>query len=202
MFVSTPVRYSVFSSGHMRKYTLLLRLTRSWVKITANENRLSGGMSVITIRAWEDRFAADYIRLSVEWLEKYVRVEPADEAILYHPHEAVLDDGGMIFFACDGDTPVGTVSVIRMADGCFELAKLAVTEAYKGQGISKLLMDAALNFGREKMCEKVILFTNRKLKPAIGLYEHYGFREVPMVDNEYEESDMRMELQLAERKIN
>ena len=156
---------------------------------------------MITIREWEDRFAEDFIRLSVEWLEKYVRVEPADEAILYHPHEAVLDDGGMIFFACDGDTPVGTVSMIRMADGCFELAKLAVTEAYKGQGISRLLMNAALSYAKARNCGKVILFTNQKLIQAIRLYERYGFREVPMVDNEYEESDMRMELQLAERKL-
>ena len=149
---------------------------------------------MIAICKWNDRFAADYIRLSVEWLEKYVRVEPADEAILYHPHEAVLDNGGMIFFALDGDTPIGTVSMIRMPDGCFELAKLAVTEGYKGQGISKLLMDAALDYARTEKCEKVILFTNRKLIPAIGLYRRYGFQEVPMVDNEYEESDMRMEL--------
>ena len=151
---------------------------------------------MISVQKWKDDYAQDYIRLSVEWLEKYVRVEPADEAILYHPHEAVLDDGGMIFFACDEETPIGTVTMICMPDGCYELAKLAVTEEYKGQGVSKLLMNAALDFAKEKMCEKVILFTNRKLKPAIGLYEHYGFQEVPMVDNEYEESDMRMELQL------
>lgn len=151
---------------------------------------------MIAIREWEDRYAADYVRLSVEWLEKYVRVEPADEAILYHPHEAVLDNGGMIFFALDGETPIGTVSMIRMADGCFELAKLAVTQGYKGQGVSKLLMDAALKFAREKGCERVILFTNRRLVPAIGLYRRYGFQEVPLVDNEYEESDMRMELNL------
>ena len=151
---------------------------------------------MIAICQWKDEYAPDYVRLSVEWLEKYVRVEPADEAILYHPHEAVLDCGGMIFFALDGDTPIGTVSMIRMADGCYELAKLAMTEGYKGRGLSKLLMDAALSFAREKGCEKVILFTNRKLVPAIGLYRRYGFVEMPLVDNEYEESDMKMELDL------
>ena len=39
----------------------------------------------IEIEKWKDKFAKDFIRLSVEWLEKYVRVEPADEALLYHP---------------------------------------------------------------------------------------------------------------------
>ena len=41
----------------------------------------------IEIEKWKDKFAKDFIRLSVEWLEKYVRVEPADEALLYHPHK-------------------------------------------------------------------------------------------------------------------
>ena len=38
----------------------------------------------IKIVKWEERYAQDFIDLSVEWLEKYVRVEPADEEILYH----------------------------------------------------------------------------------------------------------------------
>ena len=51
----------------------------------------------INIIEWEDRFAQDFISLSEEWLRKYVRIEAADEKLLHHPHETILDTGGMIF---------------------------------------------------------------------------------------------------------
>ena len=42
-----------------------------------------------------------------------------DEAIIYHPHESILDKGGMIFFAnCEG-VNVGTVSMINMVLSIF-----------------------------------------------------------------------------------
>ena len=150
----------------------------------------------ITLVEWEDRFAQDFITLSTEWLEKYVRVEAADEEILYHPHESILDDGGMIFFANSEGVNVGTVSMIKLDGNTFELAKLAVTESCKGKHIGNLLMDRAISFAKEKEADKIILFTNSKLLPAIRLYEKYGFQRIPLIDNEYEEADIKMELRL------
>lgn len=145
---------------------------------------------------WRDEYSDDFINLSIEWLEKYVRVEPADEEILYHPYESVLNDGGMIFFAQIDGVNVGTVSMINMGGGAYELAKLAVTESYKGRHIGDLLMETAVDFAKEKDAEKIILFTHSKLIPAVKLYRKFGFVDVPLIDNEYEESDMKMELPL------
>lgn len=152
----------------------------------------------INIIEWEDRFAQDFISLSEEWLRKYVRIEAADEKLLHHPHETILDLGGMIFFANLDGVNIGTVSMIKMSDSVFELAKLAVTEACKGRHIGDLLMERAISYAKENSVEKIILFTNSSLIPAIRLYNKYGFTEVPLVDNEYEESDIKMELRLAE----
>lgn len=149
---------------------------------------------MIQIIPWKEEYAQDFIDLSVEWLEKYIRVEPADIEILYDPHGSILDDGGMIFFVNRGGVNVGTVAMINMGNDQYELAKLAVTESCKGQHFSELLMDTAIGFARERHAKKIILFTNSKLIPAIHLYHKYGFVDVPLVDNEYEESDMKMEL--------
>jgi ribosomal protein S18 acetylase RimI-like enzyme len=155
---------------------------------------------VTAIVKWKDEYKEDFINLSIEWLEKYVRVEPADEEILYHPYESILNDGGMIFFAQQDGVNIGTVSMINMGGGAYELAKLAVTESFKGQHISDLLMETALAYAKEKDAKKVILFTNSNLIPAIGLYHKYGFVDIPVTDNEYEEADMKMELSLAAAK--
>lgn len=144
---------------------------------------------------WEDRFAKAYIDLSIEWLEKYVSVEPGDLEIIEHPYEAVLNNGGMIWVALLDNTPIGTVTMIKSNDS-YEVAKLAVTEKYKKLGIGKRLMKVAIEFARENSTKKIYLFTNHNLIPAINLYKKCGFVQIPLIDNKYIESDMKMELYL------
>ena len=151
-------------------------------------------MVAIKIIEWEDKYAEQFKRLSLEWLEKYVSVEPADLEIINNPHRSILDNGGMIFFAlCDG-LIVGTFAMIRQKDGSFELAKLAVTEGYKGLKIGNLLMEKSLEFASQRKAITVFLYTNRRLLPAINLYEKFGFKEVPVAQSKYIEADMKMEL--------
>lgn len=149
----------------------------------------------IKIVKWEDRFAKAYIDLSIEWLEKYVSVEPGDLEIIEHPYEAVLNNGGMIWFALINNTAVGTVTMIKSNDS-YEVAKLAVTEKYKKLGIGERLMKIAIEFARENGTKKIYLFTNHNLIPAINLYKKCGFVQIPLIDNKYIESDMKMELYL------
>lgn len=75
----------------------------------------------------------------------------------------------MIFFALEGETAVGCVAMIPDKDGGME-------------------------FAESKNTDPVYLYTNRKLIPAIRLYEKFSFREVPLEQNKYLESDMKMVL--------
>jgi DNA polymerase III epsilon subunit-like protein len=49
-------------------------------------------MVAIKIIEWEDKYAEQFKRLSLEWLEKYVSVEPADLEIINNPHRSILDN--------------------------------------------------------------------------------------------------------------
>ena len=109
----------------------------------------------IKIVKWEDKFAKDYINLSIEWLEKYVSVEPGDLEIIEHPYDAVLNDGGMIWFAIIDNIPIGTVTMIK-TDNNYELAKLAVTERYKKMGVGNSLMQVAIKFAKRIRLKKFI----------------------------------------------
>ena len=101
----------------------------------------------------------------------------------------------MIWFALLDNTPIGTVTMIKSNDS-YEVAKLAVTEKYKKLGIGKRLMKVAIEFARENSTKKIYLFTNHNLIPAINLYKKCGFVQIPLIDNKYIESDMKMELYL------
>ncbi|SCY56126.1 GNAT family N-acetyltransferase [Alkaliphilus peptidifermentans] len=153
-------------------------------------------MGEVKIVEYEEKYHSDFKRLSYEWLEEYVSVEPEDEIILNNPKEVILDNGGFIFFAKFNEEIVGTVSLIRVDEYTFELAKLAVTKKYQGLKIGKKLMEKCLYVAKQKNAQKVILYTSHILTSAIELYKRFDFKEVPLINNKYIESDLKMELKL------
>ncbi len=153
-------------------------------------------MDEVEVIEWEDKYSIDFMSLSIEWLEKYVFVEPSDLEILNHPHAVILDKGGNIFFAKYAGRIVGTVAMIKGDADTFELAKLAVSEEFKGLKIGNQLMEKCMQFAKKNGAKMIMLYTNHKLIPAIGLYKKYGFKKVTLEHNKYLESDMKMELVL------
>ena len=131
--------------------------------------------------------------LNIEWLKKYFKVEPKDEIVLSNPQGEIIDKGGMIFYAKYNDTIIGTVSLIKIDNTTFELSKMAVTDGVQGLGIGKKLMEHCLAVAKENDIQKLILYSNRSLLPAIHLYEKFGFAEVPLEDGIYERADIKME---------
>jgi ribosomal protein S18 acetylase RimI-like enzyme len=136
----------------------------------------------------------DWIRLlNYEWLEKYFHVEPNDVIQLSDPQGEIIDKGGQIFYALYNGDIAGTSSLMKVSDGVYELAKMAVTDAYKGKGIGNALIEFCIAKAKEAGAEKLILYSNTKLTAAINLYRKYGFEEIPVGDSHYERSDIKME---------
>jgi ribosomal protein S18 acetylase RimI-like enzyme len=131
--------------------------------------------------------------LNIEWLSKYFKIEPKDELVLSNPQEEIIDKGGMIFYAKYNEVIVGTVSLLKMNDTEFELSKMAVTTDVQGLGIGRKLMEHCMKAAKENQIKKIIIYSNRRLIPAISLYEKFGFAEVPLDDCIYERADIKME---------
>jgi GNAT superfamily N-acetyltransferase len=79
--------------------------------------------------------------------------------------------------------------------GVYEFTKMAVDDAYQGKKIGQLLSEAAIIKARELNAEKIILYSNTVLAPAIALYKKLGFIEIPL-DGPYKRSNIKMELLL------
>jgi ribosomal protein S18 acetylase RimI-like enzyme len=131
--------------------------------------------------------------LNVEWLSKYFKIEPKDELVLSNPQEEIIDKGGMIFYAKYKDTIVGTVSLIKMNKTEFELSKMAVTDGFQGFGIGRKMMEHCIKVAEKNHIKKIIIYSNRRLIPAISLYKKFGFEEIPLEEGIYERADIKME---------
>lgn len=91
---------------------------------------------------------------------------------------------------------VGTVALKFVDKGVYEFTKMAVDEKFQGLKIGKQLAEVAIEKAREKKANKIILYSNTKLIPAIALYRKLGFIEIPL-DGPYKRSNIKMELILS-----
>lgn len=160
---------------------------------------------------FDAQFAKAFASLNYEWIKQYFEVEPEDTRALENPHEYAIQPGGEIFFVLEDGAPVGTVAMVPFKGECsqkehrgspqgtlFELAKMAVQPNCQGRGYSKLLMQACIEFAQTSGASEIVLITNDRLKPALGLYEAYGFKAMPVNgDTRYARGNLEMRLQLA-----
>lgn len=147
----------------------------------------------IVIVPWEDRFAGDFKDISVAWLEEFDLLEPIDLEMLNNPHRDILEPGGQIFFALEGNTVLGTCGMQPVEPGVYEVIKLGVRPEYRGRGAGKLLLEACLDWAGAQKARKVVLYSNSRLQSALRLYRRCGFTPIPYVPGHYAVSDVQME---------
>ena len=147
----------------------------------------------IVIVPWEDRFAGDFKNISVAWLEEFDLLEPIDLEMLDNPHRDILDLGGQIFFALEGDAVIGTCGMQPVEPGVYEVIKLGVRPECRGRGAGKLLLEACLDWAGAQKARKVVLYSNSRLQSALRLYRRCGFTPIPYVPGHYAVSDVQME---------
>lgn len=153
----------------------------------------------VRIVEYEPALAPHFARLNREWIERFFVLEPADLAVLGDPEGAIIDHGGMIYFALVGDEVVGTCAVMPHGPGTLELAKMGVSPTAQGRGIGRLLGEACIAFARTTGAHTLMLMSNATLAPALHLYETLGFRHAPMPGgSEYVRANVYMFLPLKE----
>lgn len=93
---------------------------------------------------------------------------------------SALPEKRAYFIAEDSNQIIGGIGVAEFEniDGCAEIQKLYLTDAAKGKGLGRALMQTAENFAKEKHYKKLYLETHSTLTAAIGLYEKLGFKEI------------------------
>ncbi|MFY0604266.1 MAG: bifunctional helix-turn-helix transcriptional regulator/GNAT family N-acetyltransferase [Flavobacteriaceae bacterium] len=152
----------------------------------------------IELIEYNSNYAKAFLDLNLEWLETYFYVEEHDREVLENPQSYIIDNKGYIFFARFNGEIVGTVALINEKEG-YELSKMAVSPKYRGMKIGQQLMDKCIDFSRAQGWDKILLYSNRVLTPAINLYKKVGFKEVELEkDVYYERADIKMILELKE----
>ena len=152
---------------------------------------------MIEIIPYESKYQPDFKRMNLEWLDKYGLTESHDLEILDNPEEKVIARDGQIFLAKDGENIFASAGIARTEGDEFELVKMYVDPVYRGQGISKTLLELCIAEARKANAKKLILFSNSQLTTALKLYQKYGFRHLEVKGTPLVTADVKMELDLT-----
>jgi ribosomal protein S18 acetylase RimI-like enzyme len=153
----------------------------------------------VEIVHFEKEHADQFYQLNRAWLEKYFYVEDIDHLVLSEPLERIIDPGGFILMARIKNNIVGTAALIAAKDGQLELSKMAVDPNYQGLGIGEKLVNAAIQQYQATDFKGLFLESNKRLTPAISLYDKVGFKEEesPYGESAYSRADIYMVYQEA-----
>jgi ribosomal protein S18 acetylase RimI-like enzyme len=136
--------------------------------------------------------------LNKAWIEKHFVLEPDDCFVLEHAQEAILDKGGVILYAVIDTQVVGTVALQPGPDGEVEMIKMAVDEAWRGNGIGRFLILSAITQAKKRGITRLILHSNSiSNAPAVSLYRRLGFTETPLGECRYQRANIKMEINLT-----
>lgn len=153
----------------------------------------------VLIRPFNATDGVAFKALNEEWIKRYFKMEVKDEAMLSDPQRGVIERGGMILMATIDGQRVGCCALLRINEDEFEVAKMAVASECQGRGIGRRLLHAAIEDARRMRAHRLYLETNHMLKPAIQLYESFGFRHLDPTQvppSPYDRVDVYMELNL------
>ena len=156
-----------------------------------NERREPTRVEIVDFRP---EHADAFRRMNLDWITQYWEVEDADLVYLDHPQEKILDPGGAILMALYEGEVVGTVALVPMGSGSYELAKMAVDQNARGKGIGWELGRSVLERAREVGATRVYLESNTILEPAINLYRKLGFEPVQGGASPYDRCNIQMEI--------
>ena len=150
-------------------------------------------MDTVEIVEFAPGHAEAFRVLNEAWISKYFALEAKDREVLGDPQGKIIAKGGRIFMAMRDGQAVGCAALLKMDDGGYEVAKMTVSEALRGSGLGRMLMQRCIEAGAELGATRLYLETNSGLTPALGLYRAMGFRDLAPAETPYERADVFME---------
>lgn len=142
---------------------------------------------------YDKKYKNDFIQFNKDWIiDNFGFLEKEDIDTFEHIEEN-LKNGAMIYFAIDNDVVLATCMAMPMKNETWEICKLASNKHIKHSGAGSAVFSAAMQYAIKNGAKKLFLLSNSKLKPALHIYEKFGFKEVKLDDYEYKRGDIAFE---------
>ena len=123
---------------------------------------------------FEEKYRQDFIDFNTDWIISNFGFLEEHDKETFEKIDDEIRSGAMIFFAVENDVALATCMAVPMQDATW-----------------------ALSHGAEKL----FILSNSKLKPALHIYEKYGFKEIKLENYEYIRGDIAFEYKVERVKV-
>ncbi|MCQ4636444.1 GNAT family N-acetyltransferase [Anaerovorax odorimutans] len=142
---------------------------------------------------YDSKYKDKFIEYNKDWIiDNFGTLEKEDEET-FENIEKELENGAMVYFSIENDEVLATCMSKPMQYDTWEICKLASNKHRDHKGSGSAVFEASMNWAIEHGAKKLLLFSNRRLKPAIHIYEKFGFKELNIDDYGYTRGDIAFE---------
>lgn len=135
-----------------------------------------------------------FCKIKYRMAGRFYTVEPFDQDMMDRVDE-LIQNGAMVYLALENESVLAVCMTMPLSGDIWEMCKLAAAGQYTGTGAGSRVFKACMDYAIANGAKKLSLISCRALKPAIHIYEKFGFREVPL-NKEFwgaEKADIEME---------
>lgn len=188
------------------------RIESQLVGLTSEERRrLSDALHTVTtvlekgerqfqIIPFEEKYRRDFIAFNTDWIKSnFGGLEEHDKEMFGHIDDQ-LKAGAMIFFAVKNGIALATCMARPMEGKTWEICKLGSNKNMPHKGAGSAVFEASMQWALGHGAERLFIISNSKLKPALHIYEKFGFEEIKLEDYEYVRGDIAFEYKIVKEK--
>lgn len=142
---------------------------------------------------YDPKYKQEFIDFNTDWIvDNFGFLEDEDRETFENIDEE-LKEGAMIYFAIENDIALATCMSKPMEGDAWEICKLASNKRQPHKGCGTAVFEAAMKWAKTHGAKRLFLISNSKLKPAVHIYEKYGFNEIKLENYGYTRGDIAFE---------
>ncbi|MCD8118004.1 MAG: GNAT family N-acetyltransferase [Lachnospiraceae bacterium] len=142
---------------------------------------------------FEERYRQDFIDFNTDWIVSNFGFLEENDLRTFEKIDEEMQRGAMIFFAVDHDTALATCMSRPMEGTTWEICKLGSNRNVPHRGAGSAVFRASMEWAKDHGAQKLFIISNSSLKPALHIYEKYGFKEIKLDSYEYVRGDIAFE---------
>ena len=128
------------------------------------------------IISFTEKYRQDFIDINTDWIVSNFGSLEEHDIEAFKKIDEQMQAGAMIFFAIENDTVLATCMAMPMEGTTWEICKLGANKNVPHKGAGSAVFEASMKWAINHGAERLFIVTNTKLKPALHIYEKYGFK--------------------------
>lgn len=147
----------------------------------------------MNIVKYDAKYRDSFIQFNTDWIVDHFGHLEKEDYETFEKIEEELEAGAMIYFALEDDVVLATCMVKPIDGTTWEMCKLASNKHREHKGCGSAVFEAAMQWAIDHGAKRLFIISNSQLKPALHIYEKYGFEEIEIENYGYDRGDIAFE---------